>query len=109
MNPPNTPKADPKIVESQQFKNFDREAFIDDIKETPFHLASLLDDPNEIWDVWKSLFLEITNKHAPIRKIKIRSKSSPWISSKLRQRMRKRDFLKKQEVKQNLTEECDYG
>ena len=44
----NTPKTDPKIIESRQFKNFEREAFIDDIKETPFHLASLLDDPNDI-------------------------------------------------------------
>ena len=97
----NMPKTDPKIIESRQFKNFDREAFIDDIKEKPFHLASLLDDPNEMWEVWKSLFLEIANKHAPIRKRKVKSKSSPWISSELRQKMRKRDFLKKQAVKQN--------
>ena len=98
---PKTPKADPKLIESRQFKNFDSDAFIEDIKETPFHLASLLDDPNEMWEVWKSLFLEIANKHAPIRKRKVKSKSSPWISSELRQKMRKRDFLKKQAVKQN--------
>ena len=61
----NTPKTDPKVIESRQFKNVDSDAFIDDIKETPFHLASLLDDPNEMWLVWKSLFLEIANKHAP--------------------------------------------
>ena len=92
----NTPKTDrPKIIESRQFKNFDREAFIDDIKETPFHLASLLDDPKEMWEVWKSLFLEIANRHAPIRKRKVK------ISSELREKMRKRDFLKKQAVMQN--------
>ena len=97
----NTPKADPKMIEFRQFKNFDREAFIDDIKETSFHLASLLEDRNEMWEVWKSLLLEIANKHAPIRKRKAKSKSSPWISCKLRQKMRKRDFLKKRAVKQN--------
>ena len=95
----NTTKTDPKVIEPCQFKNFDSDAFIDDIKETPFHLASLLDDPNEMWLDWKSLFLEIANKHAPIRKRKVKSKSSPWISSELRQNMRKRDFLKKQAVK----------
>ena len=47
----NTLKADPKIIESRQFKNFDSDAFIEDIKETPFHFASLMDDPNEMWDV----------------------------------------------------------
>ena len=91
----NTPKTDPKVIESRQFKNFDS----DDLKETPFHLASLLNDPNEMWLVWKSLFLEIGNKHAPIRKRKVKSKYSPWISSELRQKMRKRDFLKKEAVK----------
>ena len=31
----------------------------------------------------------------------MKSKSSPWITSELRQKMRKRDFLRKQAVKQN--------
>ena len=88
----NTLKADPKIIESRQFKNFDCDAFIEDIKETPFHFASLMDDPNEMWDVWKSLFLEVINKHAPMRKRKVKSKSSPWITAELRRKMRKRDF-----------------
>ena len=97
----NTLKADPKIIESRQFKNFDCDAFIEDIKETPFHFASLMDDPNEMWDVWKSLLLEVINKHAPMRKIKVKSKSSPWITAELGRKMRKRDFLKNQAVKQN--------
>ena len=71
----NTPKTDPKVIESRQFKNFDSDAFIEDIKETPFHLAYLLDDQNEMWEVWKSLFLETANKHAPIGKRKVKRKS----------------------------------
>ena len=43
-------KADPKIMESRQVQNFDCEAFIDDIKVTPFHFASLMDEQNEMWD-----------------------------------------------------------
>ena len=68
----NTLKADPKIIESRQLKKFDCEAFIEDIKEKPFHFASVMDDPNEMWDVWKSLFLEVVNKHAPMRKRKVK-------------------------------------
>ena len=104
----NTPKTDPKMIEFRQLKNFDREAFIDDIKETSFHVASLLEDRNEMWEVWKSLLLDIANKHAPIRKRKVKSKSSPWISRKLRQKMRKRDFLKNQAVKQNSHQMWNY-
>ena len=70
-----------KIIESRQIKNFDCEAFIEDIKEKPFHFASVMDDPNEMWDVWKSLFLEVVNKHAPMKKRKVKSKSSLWITA----------------------------
>ena len=47
----------------------------------------------EMWDVWKSLFLEVVNKHAPMKKRKVKSKCSP-ITAELRRKMRKRDFLK---------------
>ena len=57
-----------------------------------------MDDPNEMWDIWKSLFLEVINKHAPMRKRKVKSKSSPWITAELRRKMRKSDFLKNQEI-----------
>ena len=36
-----------------------------------------------------------------MRKRKVKSTSSPWITSELRQKIRKRDFLRKQAVKQN--------
>ena len=39
-----------------------------------------------------------------MRKRKVKSISSPWITSELRQKMRKRDFLKKQAVNQNSHE-----
>ena len=55
----------------------------------------------EMWDVWKSLFLEAVNKHASMRKRKVKSESSPWTTAELRQKMGKRDFLRKQQVKQN--------
>ena len=60
-----------------------------------------MDDPNEMWNVWKPSFLKVVNKHAPMRKRKVKSKSSPWITAGLRQKMRKRDFLKNQAVKRN--------
>ena len=54
-----------------------------------------------MWDVWKSLFVEAVNKHASMRKRKVKSESSPWTTAELRQKMGKRNFLRKQEVKQN--------
>ena len=45
--------------------------------------------------------MEVVNKPAPIGKRKVKSKPSPWITAELRQKMRKREFLKNQAVKQN--------
>ena len=45
--------------------------------------------------------VEVVNKPAPISKRKVKSKSLPWITAELKQKMRKRDFFKNQAVKQN--------
>jgi hypothetical protein len=47
-----------------------------------------------MWAEWKSTFLTIADKHAPIRTKRIRSKNSPWITSDLKKRMHDRDIAK---------------
>ena len=36
-------------------------------------------DTNAMWEIWKKLFLEVLDKHAPPQYKKIRSKKVPWI------------------------------
>ena len=47
-----------------------------------------------MWAEWKSKFLNIADKHAPIRTKRIRSKNSPWITSDLKKCMHDRDIAK---------------
>ena len=51
-------------------------------------------DPNDMWLQWKCSFLSIVNKHAPLRKMRVRTRSSPWITSELKKRIHDRDILK---------------
>lgn len=88
-------------MEARQFKTFNPDSFIVDIENTPFHRETTLTEPNEMWGVFKFLFLEVTNKHAPIQHRKVRSKCSPWIDSELMRKMRHRDYLKAIAVKTN--------
>ena len=47
-----------------------------------------------MWLKWKCSFLSIANKHAPLRTMRVRTRSSPWITSELKKRMHDRDILK---------------
>ena len=50
---------------------------------------------------WKKSFLEIVDKHAPLRKARVRGRSSPSITSELKKQMHERDILKIKAIKSN--------
>ena len=53
------------------------------------------DNPNSMWDIWKGLFLEILDKHAPLKRTKVKSKRSPWLTSSIKAMIHMRDKLKR--------------
>ena len=53
------------------------------------------DDPNTMWEMWKRMFLEVLDKHAPLQQKKIKSKKVPWITSNIKKLIIQRDKLKK--------------
>ena len=59
---------------------------------------SLENDPDNIWQIWKELFLEILNKHAPIQTKKVRSHKIPWLTSNIKTLMNERDKLKRKAI-----------
>ena len=57
---------------------------------------------NEAWGKWKSVFLNILNKHGDKRIIRVRTKPAPWLNFEVRQQVVKRDYLKRKAVKTGL-------
>ena len=43
-----------------------------------------------MWDAWKTLFMEIIDKHAPLKTKRISEKHSPWITYDLPGRIQKK-------------------
>ena len=72
-----------------------RNIVIEEILQVPWDIVCQFDDPNVCWQVWKSFFLEILDRHAPIRCKRTRGTSVPWITSNVKRLMRNRDFHKK--------------
>ena len=62
-------------------------------------------DPNQMWTEWKTKFLQIVDKHAPIRTKRVRSKSclnhAQMVTAGLKERMHNRDTLKIKAIKSN--------
>ena len=56
------------------------------------------DDPNAMWEIWKELFLEVLNKHAPIQHKKTKSSKVPWITNKIEGLISTRDKLKRKAI-----------
>ena len=56
-------------------------------------IRSVSEDVNEMWHWWKTFFLDILNKHAPVAKIKVKGNHLPYFTSELNLMIRQRDCL----------------
>ena len=67
------------------------------MEQTPFYIASVIDDMDDILWAWNQ-FMCVCDSHAPLKEIKVRSVSSPWINNTIRLKMNRRFKLFKRAV-----------
>ena len=58
-----------------------------------------------MWDCWKTMFLRVADKHAPIKKKRVRNKRSPWLTANIKKLMIERDKLKLTAIRINTTDD----
>ena len=56
-----------------------------------------------MWDVWKNLFMDVVDKHAPLQNKRVSKKHSPWITHELTRKIYKRNYMKKIAIQENNT------
>ena len=79
-------KKQEKKVEIRNMKKFDHQKFVEDLRRQPWeNVYFFAEDPNAMWEIWKTLFLEVLDNHAPLQHKKIRTKKVPWITSAIKQ------------------------
>ena len=81
------------------------EKFKHDFECTPFHIASIFEEPDDQLWVWERLFDDISNEHAPWKEIKARRFSSPWITCEIRHKMNRRYKLFKAAISSKCPEQ----
>lgn len=78
----------------RKFSNFNREHFRNEVASQDWEQMYNTTNPNEMWCHWKSVFLSIVEKHAPLRTRRVRARRSPWITSDLKNLMHDRNISK---------------
>lgn len=97
------PKPEPKghtYVRYRCFKHFDKDVFCDDLADTDFDVLTLDSvDVNKAASAWSTTFLSIVDKHIPMRVKRVRHSAVPgWMNSDIKQAMRVRDKMKKDQL-----------
>ena len=55
-----------------------------------------------MWECWKSLFIQVLDKHALLKTKRVRKKGSvPWINKDIKSKLFERNFLKRKAIKTN--------
>ena len=90
------PKAPPRTIEYRSYKRYNKQSFLQDLRDTNW--TALLDerDTDATVNNWCQRFTDIADQHAPIKKMKVKGVNIPWMTAELSQAMQDRDYhLKK--------------
>ena len=87
---------------NRRYKNFDVEMFKSDLRKKDWSKFEKHRNVDDAVTELESVFLETANRHAPLRRKRVRHKNpTPWLTDEIFEAMRKRDYLKKQASKHN--------
>ena len=93
-------KRDSETIHIRKLKAFDSIAFLEELKSKNFDaIKDITRKPNKMWVIWKSFFLDVLNKHAPLAKIRVKGNNLPYVTTEVRRLIRQRDFSEKRQIK----------
>ncbi len=80
-------------------KNFNEKNFMEDLLNQHWkYIFFFGKNPNTMWELWKELFLEVLNKHAPLQHKKTKSSKVAWITNSIKGLINTRDKLKRKAI-----------
>ena len=85
-------KAHVEIRDVRSFKHYNKNHFRRDIASVPWSVIESFDDINDAVVAWNNLFVDVANQHAPLKRIRTKHASKPWITSDLKELMAERDY-----------------
>jgi hypothetical protein len=59
------------------------------------------DDPNRLWENFKTTFNYVADVHAPTKSRRVRIQKAPWLTDEIKKNINRGDFLKKKAIQSN--------
>ena len=91
------PRNEPKIIRSRQFKHYDKNSFLTELRDILQHTIND-NNPDALWEDFKTRFLFVADIHAPQITRKVKSEYTPWMTNNIKKQIYHRDFLKKKAI-----------
>ena len=107
INPIISSRKKAKKIEVRNMKRFNQHHFNEDLLAQPWEQIVLQSDTDSMWTLWKELFLEVLDKHAPIQHIRKKSSSIPWLTSEIKKLLFDRDKKKRRAMITKLNADWD--
>lgn len=82
----------PKVRLVRCLSNCDQHELIKDMAMAPWSVLDAMDDVNDHWECWKKLFNDVIEACVPLRRVRVRDSSLPWIDQKLRKLIHVRNY-----------------
>ena len=99
---PRFSKAKPKVIKYRNYKNFDKNNFLDDLNNINVRLNK--ENTNQCYDLLTTSFLEIVNRHAPLKKKTISGNHASFVNKDLRKAIYTRSRLKNKMCRNPISE-----
>ena len=85
-----------KVVTFRDFKKLDEESLRENLKTAQWHVSEIFDSVDDRYDYWNTLFNTILDEHLPVKKMNVRAKDVPYMTSAWKTAIRaKRRFSKR--------------
>ena len=75
----------------RSLKNYTKEKIIEQLKEINWFQVLNCDDVGKAWSTFHGLFAGVIDKVAPMKKVRLKQRSEPWITHEILELIKKRD------------------
>ena len=100
-----TPKPKANIISTRSYRSFNEASFLSEIEGVDWSIVSQELNPEIAVNKFMNLFMNIVNRHAPVKKFTVKNRPAPWLDSNLRALMKERDSAKKACAKSSSIED----
>ena len=75
----------------RSLKNYTKEKIIEQLKEINWFQVLNCDDVGKAWSAFHGLFAGVIDKVAPVKKVRLKQRSEPWITHEILELIKERD------------------